>query len=110
MADHDGKSSEFKTKKAKVVDRFVFLLLLLGAIAMVFPLIYMFLSSFMTKNQILSANFSIIPDPWKFGKYAVSRIISHWADSIETGTDIAQSSNRSGKIGYNRIVFNHRKQ
>ena len=38
MADHDGKSSEFKTKKAKVVDRFVFLLLLLGAIAMVFPL------------------------------------------------------------------------
>lgn len=37
---------------------------------MVFPLIYMLLSSFMTKNQILSANFSIIPNPWKFGKYA----------------------------------------
>ena len=69
MAKLDDKSSEVKTKKAKIVDAIVFTLLLLGAIAMVFPLIYMLLSSFMTKNQILSANFSIIPDPWKFGKY-----------------------------------------
>ena len=70
MAKLDEKSSEVKTKKAKIVDRIVFTLLLIGAIAMVFPLIYMLLSSFMTKNQILSANFSIIPNPWKFGKYA----------------------------------------
>ena len=60
MAKLDEKSSEVKTKKAKVVDGIVFTLLLIGAIAMVFPLIYMLLSSFMTKNQILSANFSII--------------------------------------------------
>ena len=70
MANLDEKSSEVKTTKSKVVDGVIFALLLLGAIAMVFPLIYMLLSSFMTKNQILSANFSIIPDPWKFGKYA----------------------------------------
>ena len=70
MANLDEKSSEVKTKKAKAVDGVVFILLLVGAIVMVFPLIYMFLSSFMTKNQILSANFSIIPNPWKFGKYA----------------------------------------
>lgn len=58
-----------KSKKTKIIDTIVLILLLIGAVAMVFPLIYMFLSSFMTKNQILSANFSIIPDPWKFGKY-----------------------------------------
>ena len=45
-------------------------LVALGAVIMVFPLIYMVLSSFMTKNQILSANFSLIPDPWRFGKYS----------------------------------------
>ena len=70
MANLDEKSSEVKTKKAKIVDGGVFTILLLGAVVMVFPLVYMVLSSFMTKNQILSADFSIIPDPWKFGKYA----------------------------------------
>lgn len=40
MAKLDDKSSEVKTKKAKIVDAIVFTLLLLGAIAMVFPLIY----------------------------------------------------------------------
>lgn len=58
-----------KSKKTKIIDTIVLILLLIGAVSMVFPLVYMFLSSFMTKNQILSANFSIIPDPWKFGKY-----------------------------------------
>ena len=58
-----------KSKKTKIIDTIVLILLLIGAVAMVFPLVYMFLSSFMTKKQILSANFSIIPDPWKFGKY-----------------------------------------
>lgn len=53
-----------------MIDIVVFVLLAIGAICMIFPLIYMVLSSFMTKNQILSANFSIIPEPWKFGKYA----------------------------------------
>ena len=66
----DDHNSSIKSKKAKRVDIIVFVLLLVGAIAMVFPLLYMVLSSFMTKNQILSANFSIIPDPWKFGKYS----------------------------------------
>ena len=68
MANLDEKSSEVKSTKTKVVDTVVFVLLLLGAIVMVFPLVYMVLSSFMTKNQILSADFSIIPDPWRFGK------------------------------------------
>lgn len=58
-----------RNKKTKLVDTIVLILLILGAVAMVFPLVYMVFSSFMTKNQILSADFSIIPDPWKFGKY-----------------------------------------
>lgn len=41
----------------------------IGALVMVFPFLYMILMSFMTKNQIMSANFSIVPHPWVFGKY-----------------------------------------
>ena len=70
MSKKDEQTSEVKTRKARIVNTVVFIALSLGAVIMVFPLIYMVLSSFMTKNQILSANFSIIPDPWKFGKYA----------------------------------------
>ena len=69
MAKNDEMSSEIKSHKSMVIDRIIFVVLLLGAVFMVFPLIYMILSSFMTKNQILAADFSIIPDPWKFGKY-----------------------------------------
>lgn len=60
------KSNSLHEKK---VNRVIAIFLIIGAVAMVFPLIYMLLSSFMTKNQILSADFSIIPDPWKFNKY-----------------------------------------
>ncbi len=67
--DKDNASSEVKSAKTKRIDAIVFVLLALGAVVMVFPLIYMVLSSFMTKNQILSANFTLIPNPWKGGKY-----------------------------------------
>lgn len=68
MAKLDEQSSEVKTKKAKTIDGIIFLLLLIGAVAMVFPLLYMVLSSFMTKNQILSANFSINSGPLEIWK------------------------------------------
>lgn len=70
MAEAQLKTSDVKSDQSKRIDLIVFILLSLGAIIMIFPLVYMVLSSFMTKNQILSANFSIIPNPWKFGKYA----------------------------------------
>ena len=70
MAKNTERTAEVKSKKAKTIDVIVFIALALGAVIMVFPLIYMVLSSFMTKNQILSANFSLIPDPWRFGKYS----------------------------------------
>ena len=63
-------SSEVVSKKDKIFNGIVLVLLCLGAVVMVFPLIYMVATSFMTKNQILSGQLSIIPDPWMFGKYA----------------------------------------
>lgn len=69
MAKNDEKASGGMTSKERRTNVIVFILLCLGAVAMVFPLVYMIFASFMTKNQILSANFSLIPNPWKFGKY-----------------------------------------
>lgn len=70
MAKNDEKSSSGITAKEKRINVIVLILLCLGAVVMVFPLIYMIFASFMTKNQILSANFSLIPNPWKWGKYS----------------------------------------
>lgn len=67
--DRDLATSEVKTKKDKTIDVVVFILLSIGAIAMVFPLVYMVCASFMTKGQILSGEFNLIPDPFKAGTY-----------------------------------------
>lgn len=67
--DKDIMSSAVVSKKEKMINRFVFVGLALGAVIMVFPLIYMVMTSFMTKNQILSGQLRIIPDPWVWGKY-----------------------------------------
>ncbi len=67
------KKSMYKRKatpKEKAVNVVIFILLSLGAVTMVFPLIYMVATSFMTKNQILSGHLSIIPDPVLIGKYS----------------------------------------
>lgn len=50
----DLASSRLVSKKEKIFNWIIFVLLLLGAVVMVFPLIYMIATSFMTKNQILS--------------------------------------------------------
>lgn len=67
--DKDILSSAVVSRKEKLGNGVIFLLLLMGAVIMVFPLIYMVATSFMTKNQILSGRFSLIPDPWILGKY-----------------------------------------
>lgn len=66
----DTANSGVVSKKEKVTNGFVFAGLCLGAVVMVFPLVYMVMTSFMTKNQILSGQLRIIPDPWVWGKYA----------------------------------------
>ncbi|MBQ7200614.1 MAG: carbohydrate ABC transporter permease [Eubacterium sp.] len=63
------KYKEQLSKKEKGVNVVVTILQVLGGIVMVFPLIYMVATSFMTKNQILSGQFSIIPDPVLLGKF-----------------------------------------
>lgn len=69
MANKDLVSSEVTSKKDKTVNIVVFILLAIGAVAMVFPFFYMVMTSFMTKNQYLSGQLKVIPDPWVWGKY-----------------------------------------
>lgn len=58
------------SQKEKTINIIVFILLACGAVVMVFPLVYMVATSFMTKNQILSGHFTVIPDPVLIGKYS----------------------------------------
>jgi multiple sugar transport system permease protein len=59
-----------KSSKQKIGDVIIFILLSIGAVAMIFPLIYMVATSFMTKNQILSGTLTLFPDPILLGKYS----------------------------------------
>lgn len=68
--DKDYISDRVTSKKEKVFNIIIFILLLTFAFTMVFPLIYMVATSFMTKNQILSGSLTIIPDPILIGKYS----------------------------------------
>jgi len=66
----DYVSDRVTTTKEKVFNIIIFILLLAFAFTMVFPLIYMVATSFMTKNQILSGSLTIIPNPVLIGKYS----------------------------------------
>ena len=66
----DYQTDHVTSPKEKAFNILIFILLFLFAITMVFPLIYMVATSFMTKNQILSGTLTIIPDPVLIGKYS----------------------------------------
>ncbi|MCR5674740.1 MAG: carbohydrate ABC transporter permease [Lachnospiraceae bacterium] len=66
----DYQSSTVRSPKERAADIIIFIVLALFAITMVFPLIYMVATSFMTKNQILSGKLTIFPDPILIGKYS----------------------------------------
>lgn len=70
MKNKDQLSSGITSRKDKTVNIIVFILLALGAVVMVFPFFYMVMTSFMTKNQYLSGQLRVIPDPWVWGKYS----------------------------------------
>lgn len=70
MAKKDLANSGVVSGKERTVNIIVFILLAIGAVGMVFPFFYMVMTSFMTKNQYLSANLTFIPKPWVFGKYS----------------------------------------
>lgn len=66
----DYQTDRVLSSKEKFWNIVIFILLALFAFTMVFPLIYMVATSFMTKNQILSGSLTIIPDPILIGKYS----------------------------------------
>lgn len=70
MQRKDLANSGVVSGKEKTFNIIVFILLAVGALSMVFPFFYMVMTSFMTKNQYLSAKLTVIPSPWVFGKYA----------------------------------------
>ena len=70
MKNKDQLSSGITSKKEKTTNIIVFVLLSLGAVVMIFPFFYMIMTSFMTKNQYLSGQLRVIPDPWVWGKYS----------------------------------------
>ncbi len=70
MSNKDQLSSGVTSRKEKTINIIVFTLLAFGAVAMVFPFFYMVMTSFMTKNQYLSGQLRVIPDPWVWGKYS----------------------------------------
>jgi len=67
---NDYKTDHVTSPKDKAFNIIIFILLFAFAITMVFPLIYMVATSFMTKNQILSGSLTILPDPILIGKYS----------------------------------------
>ncbi len=66
----DNLSSGVTSHKEKTINIIVFILLALGSVVMVFPFFYMIMTSFMTKNQYLSGQLRVIPNPWVWGKYS----------------------------------------
>ncbi|WP_242838825.1 carbohydrate ABC transporter permease [Butyrivibrio sp. FCS006] len=66
----DYMNDRVTSPKEKTFNIIIFVLLFLFALTMVFPLVYMVATSFMTKNQILSGTLTIIPDPILIGKYS----------------------------------------
>ncbi|WP_081676131.1 carbohydrate ABC transporter permease [Butyrivibrio sp. AC2005] len=66
----DYQTDRVTSSKEKIANVIIFILLFAFAITMVFPLIYMVATSFMTKNQILSGTLTLFPNPILIGKYS----------------------------------------
>lgn len=65
----NGSTGEVLSTKAKVANVIITVLLFLGAIVMVFPLIYMILMSLMTIRETISTTFVLIPEEWQWNNY-----------------------------------------
>ena len=66
----DYQNDRVTSSKEKAMNVVIFIVLFVFAITMVFPLIYMVATSFMTKNQILSGSLTLFPNPILIGKYS----------------------------------------
>lgn len=66
----NGFTGEVLSTKAKVANVIIMVFLFLGAIIMIFPLIYMVLMSCMTINETIAVNFVWFPSVWHWENYA----------------------------------------
>ena len=66
----NGSTGEVLSTKAKVANVIIMVFLFLGAIIMIFPLIYMVLMSCMTINETIAVNFVWFPSVWHWENYA----------------------------------------
>ena len=103
MAKNTGANAMYKTDRVvssreKVFNVIVFILLLLLAVVMVFPLVYMVLTSFMTKNQILSGRLTLIPNPVLIGKYSEVLSKGQFINGILNTVKVEIQSKNFGRI------------
>ena len=96
-------TSNVKSAKEKRTDTIVVILLSLGAILMVFPLVYMVCASFMTKGQILSGNFSLIPDPFKAGTYNEVIFHSNFLQGVRNKVEMREMKKFLSKLSFSTL-------
>ncbi|MGH2613598.1 MAG: carbohydrate ABC transporter permease [Thermomicrobiales bacterium] len=59
-----------RRRRRRTGNTFAYVVLSLGAVAMIFPFVYQTLTSFMTNSQVLSATPTLWPTEWHFENYA----------------------------------------
>ncbi len=70
IGNKDYQTDRVLSSSERFWNMIIFVLLALFAVTMVFPLVYMVATSFMTKNQILSGSLTLFPNPILIGKYS----------------------------------------
>ena len=63
------QKTEMKSKKTQIIYSLFFVFLLIGAVVQFFPLMWLFLGTFKTEQELLSAVPSFFPKDWSFSSY-----------------------------------------
>lgn len=95
----NGSTGEVLSTKAKVANVIITVLLFLGAIVMVFPLIYMILMSLMTIRETISTTFVLIPEEWQWHNY-----VDIFSDS-QFYNGVVQLRYRCGSHSDHRLLY-----
>lgn len=60
---------ELKSKRGKIIKSAIYIFLTVGALVQFFPLVWMFLGTFKTNNELISAVPTIFPEKWSLASY-----------------------------------------
>lgn len=60
---------EMKSRRGKIIKCIIYVFLTVGSFIQFFPLIWMFLGTFKTNNELISAVPTIFPEKWSFASY-----------------------------------------